>query len=48
MDQVSEIFQDTDVHITSDGRPYLGSPLGSLDYVNSFVQRKAEEWCEYL
>ena len=48
LDQASEIFRDTNVHLTSDGRPYLGSPLGSLDYVNSFVQRKAEEWCEYL
>ena len=29
-----EIFHDTQVNITSQGRPHLGAPLGSQDYVN--------------
>ena len=36
------------MHITAEGRPYLGSPLGSPDFIKSFVQQKSEEWCGYL
>ncbi len=29
LEEASDLFKDTDIHITSEGRPYLGSPLGS-------------------
>ena len=38
LDQASEEFGDTNIQLTSEGRPYLGSPLGSLSFVNSFVR----------
>ena len=35
-----EIFKDTGINITSEGRPYLGSPLGLQSYVEDFVNQK--------
>lgn len=28
--EAKSLFNDTKIHITSEGRPYLGPPLGSL------------------
>ena len=39
-----EIFAGTGVHITCEGRPYLGSPLGTEDFINKFVRNKVEVW----
>ena len=39
-----DIFSDTNVHITTTGRPYLGAPLGSDQYVTEFIQSKVETW----
>ena len=47
-DQVSgpeEIFAGTGVNITCEGRPYLGSPLGTEDFVN---ENKVEVWSSEL
>ena len=41
-------FADTDVKITTEGRPYLGSPIGTTDYIQSFVKNKVQEWLEEL
>ena len=38
------MFQDTKIKITSRGRPYLGSPLGSLDFINEFITSKISLW----
>ena len=39
-----EAFKNTNVNITSDGRPYLGAPIGTRDFIDSFVQSKVETW----
>jgi len=37
-------FGDTNAKITTDGRPYLGSPFGIGEFVISFIVNKVEEW----
>ena len=41
-------FADTDVKVTSEGRPYLGAALGSEEYIQSFVTDKVLQWVEEL
>ena len=36
----SEIFGDTMVNITCDGRPVLGSPVGKPDFITEFVTQE--------
>ena len=43
-----EIFQDSGLNITSQGRPYLGAALGSEEYSKLFVTEKVLEWKEEL
>ena len=43
-----EIFRDTQVKITSQGRPHLGAPLGSKEFVDQFVSEKITQWSEEL
>ena len=38
------IFADTNVKITNEGRPYLGSAIGSSLYVRQFVEEKVKGW----
>jgi hypothetical protein len=37
-------FEGTNVNVTCKGRPYLGAPLGSSDYINTFVSEKVDQW----
>ena len=46
--KASEIFQDTNINITTHGRPHLGAPLGSKDFINQFVSEKVTNWKEEL
>ena len=39
---------NTGVKITSEGRPYLGVPIGTDDFVESFVSTKVQEWVAQL
>ncbi len=41
-------FQDTEVRVTTEGRPYLGSPLGTKDYINCYTSEKVIEWTKEL
>ena len=47
-DKASAIFGDTNVKITCEGRPYLGSALGSRSYTDDFVTGKVEQWTKEL
>ena len=40
----SELFGNTHVNITTKGRPVLGSPVGTADYISSYVCQKAQDW----
>ncbi len=36
------------MQITSEGRPYLGAPLGCQAYVNKFISEKVQQWSKEL
>lgn len=46
--EATELFRGTGIQITSEGRPLLGSPVGSQDYINRFVQSKVDTWSDLL
>ena len=41
-------FADTDVKVTSEGRPYLGAALGTEEYIQAFVTDKVQQWAGKL
>jgi hypothetical protein len=41
-------FADTDVKVTSEGRPYLGVALGTEEYVQNFVTDKVQQCTQLL
>ena len=41
-------FNGTQVKITTEGRPYLGVPLGTKDYCDKFIKVRVNEWCSEL
>ena len=46
--EATTIFQDTGVNLTCDGRPYLGTPLGSSVYSADFTSSKVASWTAEL
>ena len=46
--KAKEIFHDTQVKISSQGRPHLGTPLGSQEFVDQFITEKVNQWKEEL
>ena len=43
-----DAFTDTDVKVTSEGRPYFGAALGTDDYIQAFVTNKVQQWAGEL
>ena len=43
-DEAKSVFGDTEVKITCEGRPYLGTALGSRSYISEFVKGKVDQW----
>ena len=39
-----EIFSETTINITTEGRKHLGAVLGSRDFFEEYVDEKVEEW----
>ena len=39
-----EIFSETTINITTEGRKHLGAALGSRDFFEEYVDEKVEEW----
>ena len=42
------MFADTNIQVTSEGRAYLGIPVGTDEYVQSFIARKIGQWAGEL
>ena len=42
------LFDGTGVNVCSDGRRYLGSAIGTPDFVNNFVSAQVQAWCDEL
>ena len=48
MAQAQHIFDGTGIQVTSAGRPYLGAPLSSLDFITDYMQDRTSEWVQDL
>ena len=46
--KASDIFQGTQINITTHGRPHLGAPLGTQEYINQFVLEEISNWLEEM
>ena len=46
--EAEEVFADTSVQITVEGRPHLGAPLGCTAYASQFVCQKVQQWSTEL
>ena len=44
----TSVFGDTQVTITSEGKPHLGAALGSSSFTEIYVKAKVEKWSEEL
>uniref|UniRef100_A0A1X7V268 Uncharacterized protein n=1 Tax=Amphimedon queenslandica TaxID=400682 RepID=A0A1X7V268_AMPQE len=43
-DGAKAIFEDTNISITTEGRTVLGSPIGTSDYINKYVESEVSDW----
>ena len=43
-EEAERIFSGSGVRITTEGHRYLGAPLGTRDFMDTFVTEKVEEW----
>ena len=43
-----EMFEGSDIQITTAGRPYLGAPIGSTTYITECVEAKVNSWLSIL
>ena len=48
LDKAKELFRDTQVNVTSQGRPHLGAPLGCEEFVDQFITDKVNQWMDEL
>ena len=42
--KAKELFADTDVHITINGKRHLGAAIGAKSFTEEYVSRKVGEW----
>jgi hypothetical protein len=42
------IFAGSNINITYSGRPYLGAPIGTQDYVDNFISEKTKKWIDMI
>ena len=43
-----EMFADTDINITTEGKRHLGAVVGSRSYTEEYVAGKVEKWSEEI
>ena len=48
LEKATSAFADTDVQVTSTGRPYLGSAIGCQSYVTSHVEAAVSDWVDII
>ena len=46
--EAQNIFRDTGINISVEGRKHLGAVLGSQDFKESFVRRKVDKWVQQV
>ena len=45
---IREIFKETEINITTEGKRHLGAVVGSRSYLNEYVNEKVEEWVKEI
>ena len=48
LSEATAAFTDTEVKVTSVGRPYLGAALGTDEYTQSLVESKVQQWSKEI
>ena len=48
LDSVREVFDGTDIHITTEGHRYVGGVIGSEAFEQQFLQQKVQDWISDL
>ena len=48
MSLAQESFKDTEVNITTEGRPLLGAAIGKISFVSEYVTQKVQTWVKEL
>ena len=47
--EVCDLFQGSQINITTAGKPYLGAPLGNTEaFIEDFVRSEVELWCSVV
>ena len=45
---IREIFKETEINITTEGKRHLGAVVGSRSYLDEYVNEKVEEWVKEI
>ena len=45
---IREIFKESEINITTEGKRHLGAVVGSRSYLNEYVNEKVEEWVKEI
>ncbi|KAI6649484.1 hypothetical protein LOD99_11849 [Oopsacas minuta] len=48
LNEATEIFKDTVICITTSGRRYIGAAIGSIQFKETYVKEKVEDWFKEL
>lgn len=48
LDTAKDVFCDSNIQITTSGRPLLGAAIGSEEFIESFIQEKVATWLSEL
>ena len=43
-EQAKQVFENTNINITSEGRLFLGATIGSQNFTKDYLRDKVEEW----
>lgn len=43
-ERVKEVFKETDINITVEGKKHLGAAIGSREYLDEYVSEKVSDW----
>ena len=44
LESANDIFSNTGVNVTTEGRPYLGAAIGTRSYVDKYMKGKVDQW----
>ena len=47
-EEAMEAFQNKGINVTTEGRRHLGAALGSREFLEDYVNDKAEQWVEEI